>query len=378
MGKYLKTMSKTTKTILWIILAIIVIGLVWYAVSKKPETVTKEEETIKIGVTLPLTGPVAQFGQWRLRGMQLAVDEINTAGGIDGKKLDLILEDDRALPAEAQKIVTKFINVDNVDYIIAGTSAVVPAVVSMVSDKLIFMPAFMPESVEANSNVFSMFPSLGYEMEILVNYIYNNLNLKKVSIMYVNNDLGLAAKNKFQERFIGVGGEIPLVETFGISDTDYRTQLIKIKNTKSEGLVIIMSGEGLGNILKQANELNLHIKYFGHTITESPVFLSVAGKAAEGIIYTYPFKLDQIEGSFLNKYKSKYNEAPEMYATASYDIIYTIAELVKKCGKNCNAGDVLTIDFSGAGGRIKFEKDRCRFSPIYLKTVKDGKFVFLE
>jgi len=367
-------MKKTNQTKLWFSIAIVAVIIVALLVILN---VQKEKETIKIGATLPLTGPVAKFGEWESRGMQLAVDEINNAGGINGKKLELILEDDKALPAEAQKTITKLINVDNVDYVVAGTTATVPVMASMISDKLIFLPAFMPESVEANKNVFSMMPSLSYEMGILADYIYD-LDLRKVSIMYVNNDLGLTAKNKFQEEFINLGGTVPSFETFGILDTDYRTQLTKIKNTKSEGLVIIMSGGGLGNILKQAEELGLEVKYFGQTITESPVFINVAGDLAEGIIYTYPFKLEGIEGSFLNKYISKYNENPEMYSTACYDMIYTIVELVEKCGKNCNPEDVLAIDFSGAGGKIKFGEDRNRVSPIYLKTVKDGNFVFLE
>ncbi|MBP8993581.1 MAG: ABC transporter substrate-binding protein [Bacteroidales bacterium] len=85
MGKYLKTMSKTTKTILWIIVAIIVIGLVWYAVSKKPETVTKEEETIKIGVITDLSGPSTWVGDYHRKGIDLAVSQINAKGGINGK-----------------------------------------------------------------------------------------------------------------------------------------------------------------------------------------------------------------------------------------------------------------------------------------------------
>lgn len=367
-------MNKKTKIIVGIIVVIVVVAGIWYGVERKP----KEEGMIKIGASLPLTGAIAEFGEWEVRGMQLAIEEIN-ADERFGIKFKLITEDDKALPGEAQKTLVKLLNMDNVDYVIAGTTAIAPVAASIVTDKIIFTPAFMPESVEASKNIFSVMPSLEREMKILADYIYNT-GVKTISILYVNNDLGITCNDKFQKAFqdMDLSSSILEVETFGLLDTDYRTQLTKVKNARSEGLVIIVSGGRLGNLIKQAAELGLTAKYFGQTITESPVFISVAENLAEGIIYTYPFKLDMIEKSFLDKYKSKYNEDPEVYSTGSYDMIYVIAELVKKCGKNCNPDDVMEINFAGAGGEVKFDKDRNSASPIYLKTVKDGKFIFIE
>lgn len=365
-------MSKTLQIIIGIVIIVIIIVLLFVFSGRKTL-----EGTIKIGASLPLTGPIAQFGEWEVRGMQLAVEEINTSGGINGAKIELITEDDKALPGEAQKTLAKLLNVNNVDYVIAGTTATAPVAASVVTEKIIIMSAHMPESVEQNENIFSMMPSLNREMRVLADHIYNT-GLRDISILYVNNDLGLTCKNKLQNAFLDLGGQVLEVETFGLLDADYRTQLTKIKDTNSQGLAIIMSGGGLGNIIKQAEELNLGVKYFGQTITESPVFLNVAGNLANGIIYTYPFKLDKIKDSFLEKYKSKYNQDPEMYSTAAYDAIYTIAKLVEKCARNCNPSDVMKINFNGAAGRIEFDKDKSRASDIYLKTVKDGAFIFME
>lgn len=291
--------------------------------------------------------------------------------------MELIIEDDKAAPGEAQKTIMKLTNVDNVDFLIVGTTATVPVAGSIVQDKIIFTPSLMPEASDNNNNVYSMLPSSASEMESLAKYIYAT-GLRNISIIYVNNDLGLTSKNNFQKAFTKLGGNILSIETFGLTDTDYRTQLSKIKNTASPGILAIMSGGGLGNILIQAKELGINAKFFGQTVTESPVFIQVAGNLSEGMIYAYPFRLSELEDSFVQKYKARYNESPEMYATASYFIIYTIAELAKNCGDHCETKDLSNFQLTVAGKDIQFDKDRALITPIYIKTVRDGKFVFLE
>jgi ABC-type branched-subunit amino acid transport system substrate-binding protein len=109
----------------------------------------------------------------------------------------------------------------------------------------------------------------------------------------------------------------------------------------------------------------------------------ISKKDAEGFLKSKADLLEQIvkselEDSFVQKYKNRYNESPEMYATASYFIIYTIAELAKNCGDHCELKDLSNFQLTVAGKDIQFDKDRTLITPIYIKTVRDGKFVFLE
>ncbi len=339
-----------------------------------------KQETIKIGVTLPLTGPIAVHGSWVQRGIELSKEEINSNGGIDGKLIETIYEDDKCQPNAAVTNTHKLLDLDNVKTIVSFCSAVTPSVAPIAKDKaIVFSPAaFSDPVVEAKyDHVFTTQPPLREEMKRLAEYIFSQ-GLKKLSIAHVQNDLGFSYSHWLQEEFKSLGGKIILVEKFNLLDTDFRTQLTKIKNADTEALFIANSGEGLGRIVNQAKELRLETKLFGATISESAPFLKVASENAEGYVYTYPLKLEQTE--FSKKYKEKYGEDPEIYAANSYDAFSLMVKAFEKCKiqeLDCMKSVSKTIEIGGASGKFKI-KNGIVDKKIYLKTVKDGKFVYLD
>lgn len=349
---------------------------------------TEDFGAIRIGVTAPLTGPVSSFGEWSRRGLELAKIEINSKGGIGGRKIELIFEDDKCQPKEAAINTNKLLNIDGVSIIFSICSAVTPSVVPLASSKaLVLSPVSFSRTVVADDydHRFTTQPSIQAEMAVLANHIRYQKKLGIISIMYVNNELGLSYKERFQEAFESLDGGVRATETFNLTDKDFKSQLIKIKRTNSQGLIIIMSGGGLGSIVNQAEDLGLSAQYFGAMIAQSQPFLDIAGKNAEGFDYTYPLKLGETEAStkYRDAYISKYNEEPEIIGTNSYDMVFLVQQILESCFENrdleCMKKAAYDIeDFDGASGVFSMQGDGMVRKPIYIKTVKNGQFVYLE
>ena len=362
----------------FIIVLIVVVAFALIVISNLTGNVVKKEP-IKIGVTLPLTGPIAVYGNWVQKSLDLAKEEVNSMDGVKGYQIDIVYEDDKCQPNVAVTNIHKLLDVDNTKTIISFCSAVTPSIAPIAKDKaVVFSPAaFSDPVVEAKyDHVFTTQPPLREEMKKLAEYIFSQ-GIRKLSIIHVQNDLGVSYSHWLHEELKSLGGEIVLVEKFNLLDTDFRTQLTKIKNTQTEGLFIAMSGEGLGQIINQAKELKLDTKLFGATISESAPFLKVARENAEGYVYTYPIKL--VETEFSKKYKEKYGEEPEVYAINSYNALALIIQILEKCPNqelNCMKSATQNMKIDGASGEFKIENNMAN-KEIYLKTVKDGKFAYL-
>ncbi len=338
-----------------------------------------EENIIRIGISAPLTGPVAQFGEWARRGAELAAEELRK----EDKKIEILFQDDACTPSEGTKTAQWFIS-QGIHTIITACSAAVPGTMSQATnDMLILTPSPKSDVVKNYSNLFSLEPSIEAEMKFLAEFIQSNKSVKKLAILYVNNDLGVSYKDAFQETWKKREGKITEIETFELVEKDFRTQLVKIRETKPEGLLVIMSGGGLGIILKQAKELGLNTQFFGTSITESSEFIKTAGTLAEGVIYSYTFilRLTSTSKKFQEEYEKKYQELPERMATNTYDAVLIISYLYGLCNENthCVIEELSRLkNFEGASGILRFDKEGNTVKKIYIKTVRNGKFILLN
>jgi branched-chain amino acid transport system substrate-binding protein len=342
------------------------------------------KENIRIGCILDLTGAVATYGNWSLKGLELAKDDINNIGGVNGKKIQLIVEDGKSSPQDAVSAFNKLVNIDKVKVVIITTgSSSVLSVAPIANEKkvILFTPAASaPEITYAGDYVFRNRLSGLQEVREMADIAYKKLCLKRGAVLYVNNDFGQSYLKVFDQIFRGNGGQILLAENYDQGGSDFRTQLAKIKQSREIDFVYLVGyAVECGQILKQARELGLKTKWLSTIGIESDKVISVAKDAANGVIYTAPrYVLDDANvAPFEDKYFSKFNEHSNLYAANSYDALKIISDIITRDGYDADKiknGLYKTKDYPGVSGITTFDENGDVMKPVMLKVIKDSKF----
>lgn len=345
----------------------------------------KEPATYKIGAILPLSGSGANYGKWEKQGIDLAVEEINQAGGINGKKLEIIFEDSKSLPKDGVSAMNKLATVDKVPVAIAGISSVVLACAPVADQyKVVLLNSggISPKIRGAGEYVFSNIGDGAVEVKVMAEYAYNYLKFKKLAVLYINAAAGTDSRDIFIKHFKGLGGEIVAVEGHEQGATDFRAQLTKLRDAKPEAIYLASFTKESALILKQANEMRIKTQWLSYAPFQGQDILTIAGKTADGVIYTSPAfdpnSTDEKMREFQSKYESKYGIKSELYAATFYDGIKLIAEAIKKGGYNSEGIKRALIevkDYHGVSGVTTFDADRAVSKPVILKTIKDGQFI---
>lgn len=367
------------KKILIILIIIITLTLIILSFNKN-----KGGEAIKIGVIGPFTGDSAEYGENIKKAIDLAVEKINIDGINDGKKIQLIYEDDECKPQIATNAINKLINVDRVNIIIdeACSSVALAEAPIAESSKTILMLATASnyQIKDAGDYVFRVYPSDAFQGKILANLIYNKGH-RKVAILHLNNAYGFGLTEVFKEQFKQIGGNLIQIETFEHEATDFRTQLTKIKASNPDALILAGPASEVALILRQIKELNIDLPLFGSDSTKDNLLLDIAGDTAEGLTTLFPTitegKTYQI---FENLYVDKYKQKPEYYATFGYDAMNILASIINKTDSTntdlIKNGLYSINNFEGATGIINFDDDGERLNVTYdIYTVRNGTFV---
>ena len=371
---------------LWIgigVMVVVTLAIVFFVTQTK-----REPGVIKIGAVLCLTGSGAPYGEDALRGIQMAIDEINKTGGINGKKVQLIVEDNQTNPTISASATSKLINQDGVKVIIGAvtsSSMLASAPIAEKSKVVMISPgASNPDISQAGDYICRNWISGALEGKAMANYLYNDEGVRKVAILYINNDYGVGLKNIFSKQFKELGGEITAIEFYNQDDTDFRTQLIKIKNSYPERIYIPGYYKEMALILKQAKELGIRIPFRSVVTFEEPQLLKLAKREAEGVIYSSPFYNPESQEknirNFVSEFKKRYGRNPGIFAAHGYDAMMIIASVIKKKG----IYDAVVIkeglykikNFPGVSGLTSFDENGDVIKPVAIKQVKNGKFIF--
>jgi branched-chain amino acid transport system substrate-binding protein len=361
---------------------IVVVGLAVVLVLTQPK---KESEKIKIGAILPLTGEDAKLGESAKKGVILAAEEINKKGK---QKIEVIFEDTQGQPTIAINAFKKLITFHKVPVVIGELSSSVTLAVAPLAEKshtiLISPSASAPKISEAGDYIFRVCASDIFEGKEMAKFIHQKLKYKKIGILYINNDYGIGLKDAFQQEFTNLGGKIVAVESFEQGGTDFKSQLAKIKLAHPDGVYMPGYAKEMALILKEAKEIGLHTRFFSSISFEDPQILELAKEESEGVIYTaYGYdperQIPNIQ-KFVQMYKSKFNEIPDIYAALSYDATQVIMEAINK-SESLNSQTIKENlygikNFPGVTGEITFDKNGDVVHSITIKTVKDGKFVY--
>lgn len=346
----------------------------------------KEENVVKIGAILPLTGEMSSHVQDAKEGIDLAVEIRNNAGGINGKNILVIYEDDRMQPQVGASAFEKLTTVDQVQVVLGGIGSSVALAIAPIAERksVVFISptASNPKLTYAGDYIFRNWPSDNFEGGTMAEAAYNKLKLKNIAILYVNNDFGEGLKSIFRKKFEGLGGKIFAEQKYDQGDNDFRTQLLKIKSEKVETVYLPGYYQEISKILRQAREMRINALFLSTSPIEDPKLLKLAGDTAEGIIYTRPSfdpeHPNEEYKKFSSAFKQKYGREPGIAAAQCYDaanIIFFSIEQGGERGEEIQKAMSAVKNFSGVTGTTSFDEYGDVEKKITLFTVMNGEFV---
>jgi branched-chain amino acid transport system substrate-binding protein len=373
--------TNKSKNVWWWIAGVVAVVIVAYFVANKPVS----NETIKIGAILPLSGKNEFYGKEIQNAIELAREELNSAGGINGKNLEVIYEDDQADAKIGASAMQKLVDIDRVPVVLGSWVSGVVLATAPIAEKakvIVMAEAIAPAISNAGDYIFRIQPSATYYSAELMKVVVGELQLKNIATIYVNNEFGVALRDTVKSEAGKLGGRIVAEESYMQGDQDFRSQLTKIK-AKNPDALFIGGYQEQSLIIKQASELGLKTKFLAGPPFENQKLVEDLGGLAEGVIYPYHF-LAQTSNpktiNYMGAYKDKFGVESGGFAPLMYDAVYILANSLKRCGVNtdCIKATLYSTNYNGVSGLIKFDSNGDPIIPIVVKTVKSGRFVKYE
>lgn len=358
-------------TIIFFFLILVVISLILL----KNQNPLREEE-IKIGAILALTGDAARVGEMERKGIELAVEELNSQGGINGKQVTLVMDDFGLDNARAVSLFHRFVEVEKVDFIIGPTWSDASFAIAPLADQRQIVSITPSASLlpEERSFVFSIWPSDSVAAQKLAEQIRDD-RVKRLAILAIQNLWSENLSKNVSERFTQLGGSI--VYSGVIINLDMRSELLKLQQQKPDAVYLAANVPEVAQYLKQAKELGVRLSIYGTDAIEDPELLKVAGELTDGIIYLW--RKEARDDEFIKKFNEKYGEEPAMSAKEAYDAVMILAESLKHCevkDSECVRKEIAGLnDFHGASGVFSMAESGFPEKEFIVKTIRDGKFV---
>lgn len=353
---------------------------------------TDTGDTIKVGVYGDLTGQTSSFGQSTKNGIELAVDEINNAGGINGKKIQLIVEDDQGRPEQAKTVVSKLINQDKVQAVlgeVASTNSLAAAPVAQEAKIPMITPSSTnPKVTEVGDYISRVCFIDPFQGSVMAKFAANTLKAKTAAILGdVNSDYSKGLTQFFEEEFGKLGGRVVAKEAYTQTDPDFKGQLTKIRNLNPDVIYIPGYYGQVGIIAKQARELDMNMPLLGGDGWDSPELWKLGGAALKNSYISNHYSAEnpapEIQ-NFVKAYKAKFNVEPDSLAALAYDAAKVLADAIKRAGGTDSAKlkDAInsTKGFAGVTGQITIDATRNAVKPAVVLELDPAasKFKFKE
>jgi len=353
-------------------------------------TAASAQNTIKIGEFASMTGKEATYGQASHKGTLLAVEEVNAAGGVLGKKLELILEDNQSKQGESVTIVKKFISRDKVIAVlgeVASSRSLEAAPICQNAKVPMITPSSTAPEVTAKGNyIFRVCFIDPFQGTVMAKFAKNTLKLRKVALLTsVSSAYSVGLARYFKETFAADGGTVVLEQKFAEGDKDFRAQLTAIKAAGVEGIFVPGYYSEAALICRQARDLGIMLPLFGADGWESPEFVEIGGKAVEGTYFAThysPENKDPIVAGFNDRFRKRWGNVSDTLTGLGYDSVMMLVDAIQRAGTTDGPKlrDALatTKNFKGVTGTITLDAQRNPTKSAVVLMVKDGKFVFVE
>ncbi|WP_051331166.1 ABC transporter substrate-binding protein [Aneurinibacillus terranovensis] len=351
----------------------------------QPASSASAGSTIKVGENLELSGAVASYGQSIAEGVDLAIDEINGKGGVDGKKFEVVKVDNKSDAAEATSAALKLTSQNKVNAIIgSATSGNTIAQIQVATDNktVVISPSGTNPKItvgadgKVNEYMFRTCFIDPFQGTVAANFAAKKLNVKKAAVFAdSSSDYAKGLASAFKDQFKKNGGQIVDEEAYVAKDTDFRATLTRIKAANPEFIFLPGYYEEVGLIVKQARELGITVPIMGGDGWDSPKLVQLAGKDALNNTYITNHyssgdKDPKIQ-KFVSDFKAKYGgKTPDGFNALGYDSVYFLADAIKRAGglDPVKVKDALaqTKDLSLVSGTFSLDKNH---DPIKSATV---------
>lgn len=355
---------------------------------KKADTGAGADEIV-VGEFVSLTGATASFGQSSDEGVRMAVDEINEAGGVLGKKIKLIIEDDQSKAGEAATVVSRLISRNRVVALlgeVASSRSLEAAPIAQQNKIPMISPSSTnPRVTEIGDHIFRVCFIDPFQGTALAKFALSR-GWKRVAILTdVRQDYAVGLTEFFKKFFTEHGGTVVAEQSYSSGDKDFRAQLTSILAAKPEAVLTSGYYNEVGLIASQARELGLNVPLLGGDGWDSPSLVEVAGDAIEGGFMTNHYSSEDtspVIQNFLEKFRKRYGHDPDALSALGYDSAMILADAMRRAGTT-EAGPLrdaiaATRDFPGVTGRITLDENRNASKPAVILTIQNGKFRYVE
>jgi branched-chain amino acid transport system substrate-binding protein len=341
-------------------------------------------DKVRIGVFMSLTGSTANFGISSTNGIKMAADEINAAGGINGKQVEILVQDDRSDASEAATIVTKFVTQDQVHAIlgeVASSRSIAAAPIAQNAKIPMLTPSSTnPEVTKKGDFIFRSCFIDPVQGAAIAQFAARTLNAKNAAIMVDRkNDYSTGLEKVITETFTRMGGKIVATQSYQEGDQDFNAQLTSLKGSNPEVIFVPGYYNDVGLIAKQARDKGITVPLVGGDGWDSTQLYAIGGSALNGSYFTNhysPYDTDPKVQKFVNDYKTRFGSIPDALAATAYDAAKIMFDAIKRAnsldGTAIRDALAATKDFPGVTGTVTFNKDRDAVKPIVMIEIKDG------
>jgi len=348
------------------------------------------QDTIKVGEFGSLTGENASFGISQHNGVKMAVEEINAAGGVLGKKIELINDDNQTKQGESATIVRKFISQDHVVAVIGevASSKSLEAAPICQEAKIpqVATAATNPKVTQTGDYIFRVCFTDDFQAVVIARFVLEKLQLKNVAFMTdVKQDYSVGLTNIAKDYLAKNGGTIVKEQSYSSGDKDFRAQLTDIKSANPDVIIITGYYPEAALIAKQARQFGIKATFVGGDGWDGSSLIPVGGKAIEGAFFSNHFSVEDkspLVQEFVQKYKAAYNVVPDAFAALGYDAAKLLADAIKRAGSTdpdkLRGAIQDTEDFPGVSGKITIGKDRNAQKSAVIITIRDGAYKYAE
>src|SRR5574344_1914806 len=342
----------------------------------------KESNTVKIGGIFPLSGSVAVYGVECKNGIDLAIEEINAAGGINGKQIVLVSEDDEGNPEKSVSAYKKLTTKDGVKLLIGSlTSGCTQSITSRAQAQKVVQlapAATAPAITDAGNFIFRACFIDPFQGTVGGKFAAETLGSKKAAILYdVGNDYSVGLTENFEKSFVANGGAVVAKESYSTGDKDFNAQLTKIKNAKPDVVYLPDYYGTVALIAKQLRAQGINTPIVGADGWDG--LTDNAGDEVLNGFYSNHYAADSTTGAvktFVEAFQAKYNEAPNSFAALGYDCVYMLRDAIIKAGSLENEAVRTALEATNGDyvtGHLTFdEKHNPVKSAVMLQIVRDN------
>ena len=363
---------------------------------EKKDSAAANADKYVIGASFELTGNVANYGKSTLSGLKLAVDQVNKAGGVNGKQLVVVESDNKSEPAESGNSVTKLITQDKVVAVVGpATSGCVFAATPVVTSNKVPLiapcataPAITVDNGQVKEFIFRACFIDPFQGRVMAEFADKTLGVKNVAILHdASSDYSKGLAEVFEKTLNEKGGKVVAKEAFLSKDIDFKAALTKIKAANPEAIYIPGYYEEVAKIIKQTREIGLNVPLIGCDGWDSPKLVEIAGpEALNNTYFSSAFSVqDQTESvqKFVADYKAMYQKDPDIFCMQGYNAGLVLADALKRAGDGADgtklaAAIAATKDLPVASGKLTYDKDHNPIISAIIIEMKDGVQSFKE